>query len=192
MKTEDFPCVKEARAVVKAQFKHYNEMMNEKEKSKMKTVKGNLITLAEQGEFDVIVQGCNCFETMGSGIAREIREKYPLAYQADLDYSVSGDYSKLGNYSVMLGKEVRVPFDIVNAYTQYDFSRGHDVFEYVSFAMILQKLAYEYPLARVGFPMIGCGLAGGNEPRIMAMIQKFSDELLLTGGTVTVVEFSND
>ena len=191
MKTQDFPCVKEARAVVKAQFKHYNEMMNEKEKSKMKTVKGNLITLAEQGEFDVIVQGCNCFNTMGSGVAKEIREKYPQAYAVDCE-TWSGDYDKLGSYTVMLGKECMVPFDIVNAYTQYDFSRGRDVFEYVSFAMILQKLAHEWPKARFGFPKIGCGLAGGDEPRIMAMIQKFSDDLLITGGTVTVVEFSND
>ena len=41
-----------------------------------------------------------------------------------------------------------------------------------------------------GFPKIGCGLAGGDEPRIIAMIQKFSEELLITGGTVTVVEFA--
>lgn len=31
----------------------------------LKHTKGNLIDLAEAGEFDVVVQGCNCFNTMG-------------------------------------------------------------------------------------------------------------------------------
>ena len=35
----------------------------------MKVVKGNIFDLAEQGEFDVVVHGCNCFCTMGKGIA---------------------------------------------------------------------------------------------------------------------------
>jgi O-acetyl-ADP-ribose deacetylase (regulator of RNase III) len=35
--------------------------------------KGNLIDMAEAGLFDFIVQGCNCHNTMGSGIAKEIR-----------------------------------------------------------------------------------------------------------------------
>jgi len=151
----------------------------------MKIVSGNLITLAQQGEFNVIVHGCNCFNTMGSGIAREIREKYPDAYEADLAYSRQGDYMKLGNYSVMLGKR----FNIVNAYTQFNFSRGSDVFEYTSFAMILQKLAYDYPSCKFGLPKIGCGLAGGDEARIMAMIEDFSQVIEKTGGSATVVEF---
>jgi O-acetyl-ADP-ribose deacetylase (regulator of RNase III) len=151
----------------------------------MNIIKGNLLTLAEQGHFHVIVQGCNCFCTMGSGIAKEIREKYPEAYDVDQATGL-GDYNKLGNYTVMLGKR----FNIVNAYTQYDFSRGKDVFEYTAFKLILQKLAHQYPTCNFGFPKIGCGLAGGDETVIMSMLQEFSDDLLLTGGTVTVVEFA--
>lgn len=33
--------------------------------SKLKHVKGNLLNLAEAGQFDIVVQGCNCFNTMG-------------------------------------------------------------------------------------------------------------------------------
>jgi len=33
----------------------------------MKTIQGNLIHLAQDGEFDLIVHGCNCFCTMGAG-----------------------------------------------------------------------------------------------------------------------------
>lgn len=152
----------------------------------MKIVRGNLITLAQQGHFNIIVQGCNCFNTMGSGIAREIREKYPEAYEADCK-TERGDYNKLGNYSVMLGKQ----FNIINAYTQYDFSRGSDVFEYAAFELILKKLAHQYKGCNFGLPKIGCGLAGGDEARIMKLIQDFSIEVSDEHhGTVTVVEFA--
>ena len=53
----------------------------------LKHTKGNLIDLAEAGEFNIIVHGCNCFETMGSGIAREIHDRYPAAFDADVEYA---------------------------------------------------------------------------------------------------------
>lgn len=152
-------------------------------------VKGNLIDLAEKGEFNIIVQGCNCFETMGSGIAREIKERYPEAYEADITYSHAGDYDKLGCYSVMLGKQ----FNIINAYTQYDFNRAGssvDVFEYASFELILQKLAHKYPTIKFGFPYIGMGLAGGDSTKILSMLESFAKKINKTGGEATLVEFA--
>ena len=164
----------------------------------MKIVKGNLIDLAEAGDFDIIVQGCNCHCTMGSGIAREIRERYPQAYMADLA-TESGDYNKLGTYT-MAPSSFYPPeskFVIINAYTQYNFNGSgvnggvfNDVFEYDSFKLILQKLAYLYPTARFGFPMIGMGLAGGNKTRIMALLAEFSLKISESGGTFTLVEFA--
>jgi len=159
----------------------------------MKIVKGNLIDLAEQGDFDIIVQGCNCHCTMGSGIAREIRERYPQAYSADLA-TEQGDYNKLGNYTMAPSSfnSGESKFVIVNAYTQYNFNKNwetRDVFEYDSFKLILQKLAYLYPTARFGFPMIGMGLAGGNKTRIMGMLAEFSLTISESGGSFTLVEF---
>ena len=159
----------------------------------MKIVKGNLIDLAEAGDFDIIVQGCNCHCTMGSGIAREIRERYPQAYSADLA-TEQGDYNKLGNYTMAPSSfnSGESKFVIVNAYTQYNFNKNwetRDVFEYDSFKLILQKLAYLYPTARFGFPMIGMGLAGGNKTRIMGMLAEFSLTISESGGSFTLVEF---
>ena len=39
----------------------------------MKIISGNLITLALEGHFDVIVHGCNCFGVMGAGIAAQMQ-----------------------------------------------------------------------------------------------------------------------
>lgn len=151
----------------------------------LKFAKGNLIDMAEAGDFDIIVQGCNCFCRMGSGIAKEIRERYPDAWQVDYD-TESGDMMKLGSFtSVKPGN-----FIIVNAYTQYDTSKsGEDVFEYGSFEVILKKLAYAYPKLRFGFPYIGMGLARGNSDIIMELLEEFGSKISATGGTATLVEF---
>lgn len=154
----------------------------------IKHVKGDLLKLAEAGEFDAIVQGCNCFCTMGSGIARQIKDQYPGAYAVD-SQTMSGDIFKLGNWTEYnAGK-----FHIINAYTQFGFNKAGeraDVFEYTSFELILQKLAFLYGTKRFGFPMIGMGLAGGDKQRIIGLLEWFDDLVSAQGGSVTVVEFS--
>lgn len=149
----------------------------------LKHTKGNLLDLAEAGEFDVVIQGCNCFNTMGGGIAREIRERYPMAAQADA-VTIRGDYMKLGTWTYH--KEPK--FTIINAYTQYNMSQGTDVFEYTAFQLILEKLV-RLGAVRFGLPYIGMGLAGGDRTIIIPMIEWFAEQIAKQGGTVTLVEF---
>ncbi len=154
--------------------------------------KGNLLDLAEAGLFDVVVQGCNCFNAMGAGLAPQIAKRYPRAEEVDSE-TVRGNIGKLGNFTMAWSSHYDVnikPFKIINAYTQYVTSRqGEDVFEYDSFAVILRKLAHEYGGHRFGLPYIGMGLAGGDKKRIMAMIENFANEISAKGGSVTLVEF---
>ena len=85
----------------------------------MNTVYGNLVDLAKNGKFDVIIHGCNCFYTMNTGLAKRIKLVFPAVYKADreTDYAVR---EKLGTYSSC---KVKVKDDkeltIVNGYTQY-------------------------------------------------------------------------
>jgi O-acetyl-ADP-ribose deacetylase (regulator of RNase III) len=155
----------------------------------LKHTKGNLLDLAEAGEFDIVVQGCNCFNTMGGGIAREIRERYPYVAEVDSN-TIRGDYNKLGNYTkaVVNGKEEH-SFIIINAYTQFEMSKGEDVFEYTAFELILQKLCRLYGNYSIGLPYIGMGLAGGDKEIILDMIAEFAHNVSNNGGTVTLVEF---
>jgi O-acetyl-ADP-ribose deacetylase (regulator of RNase III) len=152
----------------------------------MNVIKGDLLSLAET-DFDIIVHGANCFNTMGSGIAKQIKQRYPEAYYADCK-TVAGDKSKLGTYTLANCGLLTV----VNAYTQYNFNRpgeNKDVFEYEAFQQILDQLVIEYPEHNFGFPMIGCGLAGGDPVRIIEMLKQFSQKIESTGGTVTLVEY---
>jgi O-acetyl-ADP-ribose deacetylase (regulator of RNase III) len=123
---------------------------------------------------------------MGGGLAREIRERYPAAAMAD-NITVKGDYNKLGNYTVAYNMAPH--FTIINAYTQYNMSRGTDVFEYTAFQLILQKLLFAYGDKRIGLPRIGQGLAGGDPNIIIPMIRDFAEDVAKIGGQVTLVEF---
>jgi O-acetyl-ADP-ribose deacetylase (regulator of RNase III) len=170
-------------------MRHYTNTDNPIDfpKSYLKHKKGNLLDLAEAGDFDVIVQGCNCFNTMGGGIAREIRERYPVVASVDME-TLRGDYRKLGNWTECDAGETN-RFTIINAYTQYNMSQGTDVFEYIAFQLILEKLAFVYPGKRFGLPYIGMGLAGGDKDIIIPMIDMFAERVSAEGGTVTLVEF---
>lgn len=139
-------------------------------------VKGDLLDMADRGEFDVIVHGCNCFNNMGAGIAYAIARRYPAAREADA-VTVRGDKSKLGTFTwakqLTKTNPVRV-FKVINAYTQYgcNASKAVDLFEYDHFELILTQLVVNNSAhTRFGFPLIGCGLAGGNRERIMKQIE---------------------
>ena len=139
----------------------------------MKVVVGDLLKLAEQGQFDVIVHGCNCFCTMGAGIAKTIKAQYPEAYQADLA-TQSGDQEKLGHFSHAKIQRDGVEFIVVNAYTQLNW-RGRGLkANYDAIRQVFQGIKTEFSGLRIAYPLIGAGLAKGDWSIISQIIE---DEL---------------
>ena len=151
----------------------------------LKKTKGDLLDMAVHQHFDIIIHGCNCFNTMGAGIAKQIATDFPDARLADNE-TVCGDPGKLGTYTIgMHGRLV-----ILNCYTQYNTSSTHDVFDYHAFERVLTKIAFRFGKWRIGVPMVGMGLAGGDASRIIPMIETFADLVDVQGGSVTLVEYS--
>ncbi len=64
----------------------------------IETKRGDLLDAFDLNEVSTIVHGCNCFRSFGAGIAKSIKERYPEAYDADLN-TAHGDKNKLGQYS---------------------------------------------------------------------------------------------
>lgn len=138
----------------------------------MKLHYGNLLEMAKNGEFDVIIHGCNCLHAMGAGIAKYIKQDFPEAYAADKT-TVYKDRKKLGTFSEATITRNGHTFVVINAYTQFEYNgRGKDLFEYDNFPQLLQSIKSKYGNKRIGLPLIGCGLAGGDEPRILNMIKE--------------------
>lgn len=142
----------------------------------MKRVQGDLIALALSGHFDVIVHGCNCFHTMGGGIARLIKARFPEAFEADLA-TPKGKRSKLGSISAATITRGDVTFDIVNAYTQFSFGTQKRQVDYDAVSACFEKVAERFSSARIGYPLIGAGLAGGDWREIESRISDALDGL---------------
>lgn len=145
----------------------------------LKIINGDLIKLAKSGEFDAIFHGCNCFHTMGSGIAKQIKSEFPEAYEADLN-TMHGDVYKIGTMSVA---DTADGLCVANCYTQYKYGTNQKHFVDSALQVILDKLVIllnEFrPKDRLhyGFPMIGCGLAGGDSEVVTAMLKNFAERV---------------
>ncbi len=129
--------------------------------TKKTIVEGNLITLALEGKFDVIVHGCNCFCTMGAGIAHSIQKQFPEAYAADL-MTNKGDRNKLGYFSSTTISENGRNIIIVNGYTQFHHSGPPPLVDYDAVTNLLKRMKKEFSGKRIAYPKIGAGLAGGD------------------------------
>lgn len=149
----------------------------------MKHVKGDLIALGKAGEFDVIVHGCNCFRTMGAGIAKTIKSEFPDAFDAD-HQTAMGDESKLGTYSSAAVQIEGHDLIVVNAYTQFQPSGIGPQIDYEAVAKVFNQIKKDFPGKRIGYPAIGAGLAGGDWNRLAEIIGRE-----LEGEDHTFVEF---
>ena len=133
-------------------------------------INGDLIKLAKEGHFDVIIHGANCFCRMGSGIAKQVAAEIPSAVDAD-NKTLPGDIRKLGNYT-----EAMVPGNyvcyILNCYTQFRYGTDQIQFDYEAFTLCLRKINFRFKGKTIGLPLIGAGLAGGDWNKIKNIIKK--------------------
>lgn len=137
-------------------------------------IDANLLEYPLQG----IIHQANCMHTMGSGIARAIREKYPEAYDADLKSGAKGDSHRLGNFSV--AHSVKENKYIFNLYGQYNYGALARFTSYDAVANGLPKIrkyAEENNLTSLGCPnLMGCDRGGASWRIVRAIIGDTFDE----------------
>jgi|TARA_R110000851_G_scaffold112921_4_gene237328 O-acetyl-ADP-ribose deacetylase (regulator of RNase III) len=138
--------------------------------SKIIYKKGNLLDQTEN--LDLIGHGCNCFLSMGAGIAKEVKERFSEAHLADLNTKY-GDRSKLGDYTLAEYDG----FKILNLYTQYKYTRHEVDADYSAIASVFAKINEEYEGKSLGIPVIGAGLAGGDWTEISKIIEAETPDL---------------
>lgn len=117
--------------------------------------------------FDVVVHGCNCFSTMGAGVAKIVREKFPMAFLIDKKSKLR-PMEKLGKitHTEHLTKPI-----IVNAYIQYQWV-GKKNIDYDAVRSCMRLIKKEFSGKRIGMPKIGSGLAGGDWDVIKRIIEE--------------------
>ena len=143
-------------------------------------ITGDLVK--QSGEFDVIAHCANCYCVMGSGIAPQIKAKFPEAYAADCA-TKKGDLNKLGTISY---SETTKPI-IVNLYGQFDYTgrrSGKMDLDYDAIRSALKLMKEKFSGKTFGMPKIGSGLAGGD----WSIIEKIIEEEMI-GEYVTIVNW---
>jgi len=142
----------------------------------MKVIRGDLIKLALDGRFDVIVHGCNCQCTMGAGIAKTIKDVFPEAYAADLR-TAKGSRDKLGSISAATVMRGSHELTVVNGYTQFNWRGPGVLVDYAAVRTVMKDVKARFPARRIGYPKIGAGLAKGDWTRIAEIIDaELADE----------------
>lgn len=136
-------------------------------------IQGDLLEMFKNNEIDVMVHGANCFNIMGAGIARIIALNHPSALEVDKNFKIPvGDINRLGSYSYAsirnIEDEKRFQW-IVNAYTQYQPGKNLD---YNALELALKKINFAFQSERIGLPLIGCGIAGGDWRIVKKIIKR--------------------
>ncbi len=152
----------------------------------MNIITGDLVKLTKQGNFDVVIQGCNIQCVQNKGLAKEMREAFPAVYEADFE-TYTGDKSKLGYYSKAQVNTSGKLVHIFNAYTQEFYGRMHKSFNYnyleESIDAILYHLKvndYDLKAIKFGLPLIGCGYGKADADKVKAILEKKFKGLNLT------------
>lgn len=133
---------------------------------------GDLIKLAQEGNFQVIGHGCNCFCTMKSGLAPQMAKAFgcdDYYYEHNRYY---GDISKLGNIDYKTFKYEGFKLSVVNCYTQYSFNVAEKPLDYEALILCFRKMNFTFKGQHIGLPQIGCHLAGGDWEVVKKIIKK--------------------
>lgn len=129
-------------------------------------------------ERGLLVHGCNSHGVMGSGIALQVKHKYPECFDQYAKFIKNTPHNKKALGSVCF-YEHNPQLVIASAITQESF--GRDGKRYVSYKAIqtcfqhIATFASSSNFSCVHFPMIGAGLGGGEWSIIYPMITSYLD-----------------
>ena len=158
----------------------------------MKAIEANLLDFPNG--INMIFHQANTENVMGAGIAKQIRERYPEAYNLDRDYFVPKGKGRLGHYTQLrvLENENDATYKmVVNLYGQ--MLNEDSVFgirtNYFALRDALRHCLgnynaffshYDKPIC--GFPYgMGCGLGGGDWKIVESIIKEALKEFHLKG-----------
>lgn len=127
---------------------------------------GNLL----ESPHRLILHGCNAQGVMGSGIAKQIRKKYPQAFE---EYYAAYEKDMLWLGDVIFADcEDKI---IANGITQQYYGRGGECFvSYEAINNVMEDThdyALKHGLEHVDMPLIGAGLGGGSWKKISSIIE---------------------
>lgn len=141
-------------------------------------IKGNIF----DSDADAILHQVNCQGVMGSGIARQVKERYPFVYQTYK--TVCDNAKKNGGTKTLLGKVLACSKTgsvtqniidnqfIINAFGQDRYGTDKCYTDYEALKKCLQQINDEFEGLRIAIPYrMSCDRGGGDWNIVDRMIQ---------------------
>jgi len=132
-------------------------------------------------DLNILVHGCNKQGVMGTGIAKQIKDKWPGAYEAYKDVELNNGLL-LGDIIFYLTEDHLSGIVIINAITQEYYGRSTSKV-YVSYDAIRSSFVGISALLEsidsnviINFPLIGCGLTNGDWNIVSKIIDEEIDD----------------
>lgn len=131
----------------------------------MKVIEGDLLEITN----GVICHQVNCKRVMGSGLAKSIKERYPIVFTSYLKFCNEND--------VLLGKCQLVPvadnLTVANIFGQFSYGRSKVHTDLSAVRKALRQLKKMCSHEQIYFPYgIGCGLGGESWVNVSKVIEE--------------------
>lgn len=139
----------------------------------IKYIKGDLLNAPQL----ILTHQCNAQDTMGSGVAKAIRAKYPKAYNDYLQYfRYCPKELRMGQVCFSHVGTQQDPKIVANLVGQFHYlPRGLCHTDYKALEEGFTTIKLTFP-DDVAMPKIGCGLGGGDWKIVSAIIESVFDD----------------
>lgn len=120
----------------------------------------------------LILHGVNCQKVMGAGLAKAIRDKWPIVYKKYLEHFRYFDNQAILGY--FLPVQVTPDLWVGNCFTQYFYGRNNRQINYEAVYTSLEGAftwASDSSLDVIHMPKIGCNLGGGEWSIVESMVR---------------------
>lgn len=147
-----------------------------------KVINGDILTASQLPGFVVICHQVNCKGVMGAGLAKQIKERYPIVFDYYRKWCNDKTIVPNNNSSVLLGNVQLVypepsltpKFGIANLFAQDGYGRDKRYTNYTALMCCFERINSTFAGSRVAIPYgIGCGLAGGDWKIIETLIKEY-------------------
>lgn len=142
----------------------------------IKIVDGDIL----QAKENIIAHQTNCLGVMGSGLAKQIRAKYPNVFEQYRKFFINNKFTALGQCQIVKAEDDKY---IANLFGQYNYGRDKQYTDYKALeeALFSLKVSAKDHNKSVAIPFaIGCGLAGGSWDIVYKIIENVFDDYDVT------------
>jgi O-acetyl-ADP-ribose deacetylase (regulator of RNase III) len=142
--------------------------------------RGNAVTALIECEVDVLLHVCNNKGVMGSGIALEIKNRIPDAYES-YKYVHEKFGLELGSTSYGVLEDENADVLVINMIAQDGYGSGKRFLNYGALAQCLHAVSLDMTVEKIGLPYkMGADRAGGDWTIVLEMIEFYLKDFDVT------------